>query len=42
MVKTLEKEKDINRDYYDRLVNEAVNTLSKYGDIEWFINGSGG
>lgn len=40
MVKTLEKEKDINRDYYDRLVNEAVNTLSKYGDIEWFINGS--
>jgi hypothetical protein len=38
MVKVLEKEGDIDRDYYDTLVNEAVQDISKYGDIEWFIS----
>lgn len=38
MVKTLEKEKDIDRSYYDRLVDEAVSTISEYGDFEWFTS----
>ena len=28
---------DIDRSYYDKLVNDAVTTISKYGDFEWFI-----
>lgn len=40
MVKILEKEKFIDRSYYDRLVNEAVDTISKYGDFEWFTSDS--
>ena len=38
MVKTLGKEKDIDRSYYDKLVNDAVDTMSKYGDFEWFVS----
>jgi len=38
MVKSLGKEKDIDRSYYDRLVDEAVETISQYGDFEWFIS----
>ena len=38
MVKTLKKEKDIDRSYYDRLVDEAVKTISEYGDFEWFVS----
>lgn len=38
MVRELNKEKDINRDYYDKLVNDAAETISKYGDFEWFIS----
>ena len=38
MVKTLGKEKDIDRSYYDKLVDGAVDTISKYGDFEWFIS----
>lgn len=38
MVKTLEKEKDIDRSYYDKLVNDAVETMGKYGDFEWFVS----
>lgn len=38
MVKTLGKEKDINRDYYNKLVNDAIDTISKYGDFEWFVS----
>ena len=37
MVKILEKEDDIDRTYYDRLVDEAVETISKYGDFEQFV-----
>ena len=38
MVKQLEKEADIERAYYDNLVNEAVDTISQYGDFEWFVS----
>lgn len=38
MVKTLDKQDDIDRSYYDKLVDEAVATISKYGDFEWFVS----
>lgn len=38
MVKTLKKEQDIDRSYYDKLVNEAVETISKFGDFEQFVS----
>lgn len=38
MVKTLGKENDIDRSYYDNLVNAAVETIAKYGDFEWFVS----
>ena len=37
MVQTLGKEKDIDRSYYDELVNGAIDTMSEYGDVEMFI-----
>lgn len=38
MVKEFGKEDDIDRSYYDRLVDDAVETISKYGDFEWFVS----
>ena len=38
MVKVLGKEDDIDRSYYDKLVDGAVETISKYGDFEWFVS----
>lgn len=38
MVQELQKEADINRDYYNRLVDEAVKDISKFGDFEWFVS----
>ena len=38
MVKVLGKENDIDRSYYDEMVDEAVSTISKYGDFEWFVS----
>lgn len=38
MVKTLHKEDDIDRSYYDNLVNDAIEAISKYGDFEWFVS----
>lgn len=38
MVKTLNKEDDIDRSYYENLVNGAVEAISQYGDFEWFIS----
>lgn len=38
MVKELGKEGDIDRSYYDDLVTAAVETISKYGDFEWFTS----
>lgn len=37
-VKTLDKVGDIDRAYYDKLVDDAVTTISKYGDFEWFVS----
>ena len=38
MVKELNKEDDIDRSYYDRMVDEAVKTISEHGDYEWFVS----
>jgi len=38
MVSELGKEADIDRSYYDDLVNEAVKSISKFGDFEWFVS----
>ena len=37
MVKTLGKEDDIDRSYYDKLVNAAFKAIDEYGDAEWFV-----
>ena len=36
-VKTLGKEDDIDRSYYDKLVGNAIETISQYGDFNWFV-----
>ena len=38
IVKTLGKENDIDRSYYDRLVNEAAESIGQYCDVEWFVS----
>lgn len=38
MVRTLGKEGDIDRSYYDKLVDDAVADISKYGDYEAFVS----
>ena len=38
MVKELGKEDDIDRSFYENLINEAVESISEYGDFEWFIS----
>lgn len=38
MVRELHKEDDIDKSYYNRLVDEAVETISKYGDFEMFTS----
>lgn len=40
MVETLEKEEDIDTSYFENMVDEAVTTLRKFGDVEWFLEGS--
>jgi hypothetical protein len=37
-VKTLGKEDDIDRSYYDKQVDDAVSAISQYGDFEWFVS----
>ena len=32
------KENDVDISYYDNLVNEAIETISTYGDYEWFVS----
>lgn len=39
IVKQNGKEDDIDKTYYSKLVDDAVSTISEFGDIEWFING---
>lgn len=36
MVQIFNKQNDINMQYFDKLVNEAIENISKYGDFEWF------
>ena len=38
VVKTLGKEDDIDISYYNKLVNDAVDSISKYGDFNWFVS----
>ena len=38
MVKTLNREVDIDLNYYHILVNAAVEDISKFGDFEWFTS----
>jgi hypothetical protein len=38
VVKSLNKEKDIERDYYRELVDDAMDKISKYGDVELFVS----
>ena len=33
-----ENEDVIDRSYYEHLVNDAIDTISKYGDFEWFVS----
>lgn len=37
-VKMLGKEDDIDRSYYDKLVDDAIRDISQYGDFEWFVS----
>lgn len=38
LVKRLHREDDIDLSYYDTLVNDAAETISFYGDLEWFVS----
>ena len=38
MVRTLKKEDCIDRSFYDKLIDDAVDVISKYGDFEWFVS----
>jgi hypothetical protein len=38
MVKDLGKEDQIDRRFYDKLVDNAVEAISAYGDFEWFVS----
>ena len=38
MVKTLGKEDDIDTSYYRKLVDDALDAISQFGDVEWFIS----
>lgn len=39
VIEELGKQEDIDRSYYNNFVNEAVKSISKYGDFEWFVDG---
>ena len=38
MVKDLGKEDDIDREYYNAMVDAAYDTISEYGNFEWFVS----
>lgn len=38
MVATPGNEDAIDRSYYDKLVNDAVDSISEFGDFEWFVS----
>lgn len=38
MVRTLGREDDIDRSYYNKLINDAADNISFFGDLEWFVS----
>ena len=38
VIRGAHREEDIDRNYYDSLVNDAIETISFLGDYEWFIS----
>ena len=40
VVKSLGREGDIDYQYYNTLVDQAIKDISKYGDIDWFMSES--
>ena len=38
MVKTLNKENDIDKSYCEKLVNDAIDALDQQGDYTWFVS----
>lgn len=38
MVRELGKEMDIDKSYYNKLVDDAIDSISQYGDFEWFVS----
>lgn len=38
MVSTLDKQNDIDHSFYHKLIDDAVDTISNYGDFEWFVS----
>lgn len=38
VVRTLGKENDIDKSYYQAMVDDAVDNISQYGDFEWFVS----
>lgn len=38
MVKSLDRNSDIDLSYYETLVDSAVEDISKYGDFDWFVS----
>ena len=38
MVYSLNKRNDIDHSFYHKLIDDAVDIISKYGDFEWFVS----
>lgn len=38
VVRMLGKEDDIDKSYYQKMVDDAVDSISQYGDFEWFVS----
>jgi len=38
MVRELNKESDIDRSYYDAMVDDAISAINQYSDFEWFVS----
>lgn len=38
MVKILGKENDIDKSYYEKMINDAIDAISAYGDYTWFVS----
>jgi hypothetical protein len=38
VVKSLKKESDIDLNYFNGLVNSAIDTIKQFADFEWFVN----